>query len=258
MGEGQLIPNPIAQGPVLDKHKKSATSPRPTVESLGWLHNLTEALVSNLCPTGSLRQLREGPGVFTLCSAGIRSEHDTSLCPRLSQSSRVMVSLMPLLWATHRLPLSSCLCREHKLPSPSPPPLCSGSAPTMVSLGALVMTKDSLLCLSSPPRSAQGLWHALETPACWQGKTLLQAHPHPRVCGLLSPSAPNALSAAVCMDVPRVVQALAQMSPPARNPLPTALPFLKQQTPGGQGLVSYLPLDYPLGPGLCLVHSSAW
>lgn len=69
----------------------------------------------------------------------------------------------------------------------------------MVSSGTLVMAKDSLLCLSSPPCSAQGLWYALETPALLAKKDAdAGASPSSsHVCGLLCPSAPNALSTAI-------------------------------------------------------------
>ena len=42
---------------------KGKISSRLTVENLGCLPNLTRALVSNLCLTGSLIQLKDGPGV---------------------------------------------------------------------------------------------------------------------------------------------------------------------------------------------------
>ena len=92
-----------------------------------------------------------------------------------------------------------------------------GECPNMVFSGALVRAKDSLLYLSSPPSSAQGPWHSLETSALQAREDGMPAHHHLWVGGLACPSDPNVLSAAVCMVAALVIQALKQTSPPSRD-----------------------------------------
>lgn len=71
-------------------------------------------------------------------------------------------SLMKLFAVTHTLPLSSLLR--------SWGPLCSGSTSNMFFSGVPAMAKDSLLCLSSSPSSAEGLWHPLAPSALLASK----------------------------------------------------------------------------------------
>lgn len=130
-----------------------------------------------------------------------------------SQGSRVPglnFSLTKLFPAIFTLPLSSVLCSWGSL--------CSGSAPTMVFSGALVMAQDSLLCLSSPLSSAQGSWQPLESSALLAREDADAGTSYLRVCCLSHPSAHNALSAATCMVASTCRSGgMTQTSPPPRD-----------------------------------------
>lgn len=179
------------------------------MKTLGLLHNLTEALVSNLCPIASLMQLKDGPGVtHSVQFRGHRNEPDYMPIGQTyspvgghGSSNEAALSHTPPSSVLSSLQLGSSVLRE---------------CPKHSLLGSPGDGTGFSSTLSSPPSSAQGLWNPLETSAPLAREKLMQVHP---ISGgdLLCPSAPGTLSVAICMAAPLTIQALAQMSPPPRD-----------------------------------------